>query len=154
MSGRDLAWFFDQALSSPDKLDYAVGDLQAYEIAATAGAKDAVPAPAHRKAARIFRSEVTIVRLGEMIFPQEIEVTFEGGEKVSEFWNGRDRWKRYTYDRAAKVLSAAVDPGGRLLLDANWLNNSRVIDTGTAAPAKFGAGLLKWFQGLLSFLGP
>jgi hypothetical protein len=154
VSGRDLAWFFDQALSSPDKLDYAISDLQTYEIAPRAGVQDVVPPPATGKAARLFRTEVTVARLGEMIFPQEIEVTFVGGERFREYWEGRDRWKRYTYDRAVRVLSAEVDPGHRLLLDANWLNNSRMVDAGTAEPAKIGAGLMKWFQGLLSFLVP
>jgi len=152
VSGRDLAWFFDQTLRSPDKLDYAVSDLQAYEIAPPAGARGSVPTPPKAKSPRLFRSEVTVARLGEMIFPQEIEVVFAGGEKIREYWDGRDRWTRFVYDRPDKARSAEVDPGHRLILDVNWLNNSRSLEARTVAPAKFGAGVLKWFQGLLSFL--
>ena len=36
-SGRDLKWFFDQALHSPDKLDYAIGSLASEEAAPEAG---------------------------------------------------------------------------------------------------------------------
>ena len=154
VSGRDLGWFFDQALSSPDKLDYGISDLRAYEIAPLAGGPGVMPGPLGGQASRRLRSEVTVARYGEMIFPQEILVTFENGDKVREFWDGRDRWKRFVYDREVRVRSAEVDPDHRLLLDVNWLNNSRVIEAGSAAPAKFGTGLLKWFQGLLSFLAP
>jgi hypothetical protein len=163
VSGRDLGWFFDQVLSSPDKLDYGISDLRTFEIAAPDGVFDGGKAPSdkesrsgeERKAPgtpKLFRSVVTAARTGEMIFPQEILVTFENGEKVREFWDGRDRWTRFVYDREVRVRSAEVDPEHRLALDVNYLNNSRVMDAGTAAPMKFGAGLLKWFQGLLSFI--
>ena len=89
-----------------------------------------------------------------MIFPQEILVTFDNGDKVRECWDGRDRWKRFVYDRGTPVRSAEIDPEGRMVLDVNFLNNSRVIDSGSAAPSKFGIGVLKWFQGLLSFIAP
>jgi len=154
VSGRDLAWFFDQTLSSPDKLDYGISDLQAYAIAPPAGARGAIPAPGADAAPPAYRSEVTVARFGEMIFPQEIQVTFENGDKVREFWDGRDRWTRFVYVRPVRVRSAEVDPERRLLLDVNWLNNSRTIEPGGPAAAKFGTGLLKWFQTLLSFIAP
>ncbi len=165
VSGRDLGWFFGQALESPDKLDYGISDLRTYEIAPPDGlfeggkplsGGEARPGadPKPPRAPGLFRSEVTVARYGEMIFPQEILVTFENGDKVREFWDGRDRWKRFVYDQGSRVRSAEIDPEGRMMLDVNSLNNSRVIDAGGPAAMKFGAGLLKWFQGLLSFIAP
>jgi hypothetical protein len=166
VSGRDLGWFFDQVLNSPDKLDYGISDLQSFEIAAPDGVFDERKIPMEAQARpgserttpetpKLFRTEVTAARYGEMIFPQEILVTFDNGEKVREFWDGRDRWKRFVYVRNARVASAEVDPEHRLMLDVNFLNNSRVRALRfTSAPMKFGAGLMKWFQGLLTFIAP
>ena len=39
-SGRDLGWFFDQVLHSPDKLDYGISDLTVREVAAPEGIFD------------------------------------------------------------------------------------------------------------------
>ena len=163
VSGRDLAWFFDQVLASPDKLDYAVSDLRANEVVASRGipddahvsaAKDAPAADGRKTSAspKTYKSEVVVTRLGDWIFPQEILVTFENGDKVREVWDGRDRWKRFVYYKTVKVKSAEVDPGRTMILDVNYLNNSRVLEPRKPVVAKFAAGLMKWFQGLLSVI--
>jgi len=163
VSGRDLGWFFDQVLASPDKLDYAVTDLQAKEVAPFGGisdevqgpdAKAALPAGGRKTSAapKTYKSEVVVARLGEWIFPQEVLVTFENGDNVREYWDGRDRWKRFVYYKNVKVRSAEVDPGRTMVLDVNYLNNSRVLEPRKPVVAKFAAGLMKWFQGLLSVI--
>ena len=65
----------------------------------------------------------------------DVLVTFANGERVTEHWDGKDRWKLYTYDRPAPVVSAQVDPNRVLLLDVNYTNNSR-----TLAAARAGGG--------------
>jgi hypothetical protein len=163
VSGRDLGWFFDQVLASPDKLDYAVIDLQAKEVAPFGGisdevqgpdAKAALPADGRKTSAapKTYKSEVVVARLGEWIFPQEVLVTFENENNVREYWDGRDRWKRFVYYKNVKVRSAEVDPGRTMVLDVNYLNNSRVLEPRKPVVAKFAAGLMKWFQGLLSVI--
>ena len=163
MSGRDLGWFFDQILASPDKLDYAVSDLRADEVVPRRGISEEIPGRAVRDTPasngpkaevppKTYRSEVVIARLGEWIFPQEILVTFENGDKVREVWDGRDRWTRFVYHKEVKVKSAEVDPGRTMILDVNTLNNSRVLAPRRPIVGKLAAGLMKWFQGLLSVL--
>ena len=165
VSGRDLGWFFDQVLASPGKLDYAVIDLRADEVVPLRGISDAGAAriapgpPAEDKpkaagASKMYRSEVVVARLGDWIFPQEILVTFESGDKVREVWDGRDRWKRFVYHKDVKVKSAEVDPGRTMVLDVNYLNNSRVLGSRSPVAGKLAAGLMKWFQGLLSIIAP
>ena len=81
-------------------------------------------------------------RYGEALFPVDVLVTFKNGEKVREHWNGRDRWKAFTYERAAPAVSAVVDPDRVLLLDVNRTNNSY-----TTAPQSGPAArkwMLKW----------
>ena len=55
-----------------------------------------------------FRTTVVVRRLGEGIFPVDVLVTFKNGEQVRERWDGRDRWKMFTYERG---VEARVRPG-------------------------------------------
>ncbi|MBM3311927.1 MAG: M1 family metallopeptidase [Candidatus Aminicenantes bacterium] len=152
-SGRDLRWFFDQAFRSPDKLDYAVSSLSTEETAAPQGRLGGEAGPAAAagtKAPAEFRSEVVVWRAGEWVFPQEVEVVFADGTKVRENWDGGERWRKFVYVKPAKVLSAAVDPDFKYLLDINWANNSKRLDPPKAARRKYTLGLAGWVQHLLS----
>ena len=76
-------------------------------------------------------------------------MTFKNGEKVREHWDGRDRWKMFTYERAAEAVSAQVDPERVLLLDVDYTNNSRTLDPrGGAAATKWMLKWMVWLQDL------
>jgi hypothetical protein len=160
ISGRDLGWFFNQVLSSPDKLDYAVGDLKSVEIQEPEGYFNGkLVEPINKKGDKhqaatnkIYKNEVLIVRYGEWIFPQDILIAFENGEKIRETWDGRDRWKRFIYAKPYKLAYAQVDPDRIWLLDVNYGNNSRVLAPKKAPIRKYALGLMAWFQHLLSFV--
>ena len=77
-------------------------------------------------------------RHGEAYFPVDVQVTFADGERITEQWHGRDRWKQYTITRGARGVSAAVDPERVLLLDINYTNNSRTLSP------KAGEAATKW----------
>ena len=157
VSGRDLAWFFGQVLSSPDRLDYGIIALKAPEIGDPEGVFDAKPADKAEKAVRPaapkqYRNEVLVGRFGEWIFPQEILVAFSDGSRVRETWDGRDRWKRFVYVKPVKVVSAEVDPGHKDLLDGNFTNNSMTLEPKRGAVTKYALGFVGWFQALLSLV--
>lgn len=67
-------------------------------------------------------SVVTVRRNGELVFPVEIRVTFEGGAARTELWDGRGCWTRFSY-RGPAVVKVEVDPGGKIPLDLKRLNN-------------------------------
>ncbi|MBN1222878.1 MAG: M1 family metallopeptidase [Candidatus Aminicenantes bacterium] len=156
VSGRDLSWFFDQFLKSPDKLDYAIGTIRSVEIPEPEGFfKGALKKPSNQKNAQkepLYRNEVTVVRKGEIVFPQEILVTFENGEEVREEWDGRGRWKKYVYERSFRLKSAQIDPEGKMVLDIDTINNSAVLKPNTNVPLKYGLSWMLKFQKLLSFI--
>ena len=163
VSGRDLGWFFDQTLRSPDKLDYAVSELSSREVNEPLGLfneKGAGPvadgkAGKGAKAAakpKAYRNVVVVARYGEWVFPQEVLVTFADGRKVRESWDGKDRWKRFVYEGPVKVVSAEIDPDRKLVLDVNYLNNSRTLEPDRKPVRKASLGLLRWLQGLLSLV--
>ena len=68
-----------------------------------------------------------VQRRGEALFPVDVQVMFEDGSRVREHWDGRERWKLYTWDRSAAAVSAEVDPDNVLLLDIDRTNNSRTL---------------------------
>jgi len=159
VSGRDLGWFFDQFLSSPDKLDYAIGKLRSREVKEPEGileGEQGLFEETEREEAQAqekkYRNEVVVVRKGELIFPQEILITFEEGEEIREEWDGKERWKRFVYLRPYRLKSAQVDPDNKVLLDNNFLNNSRVLKPKKISPLKCALDLMFKFQAFLAFV--
>jgi hypothetical protein len=131
-AGRDMTWYFDQVYRSSNVFDYAVGGLTSRADGQTA------------------HTEVVVQRLGEAIFPVDVEVTFADGSKAREHWDGRERWKLYAWDRPAAAVSAEVDPDHVLLLDIDRTNNSRTLAPQAAKAARQWAGRwLVWFQDLV-----
>ncbi|HYM21713.1 MAG TPA: M1 family metallopeptidase [Vicinamibacterales bacterium] len=137
-SGRDLTPFFDQVYRSANVFDYGVQDLRNSPIS-----------PASIDGGQT-RTTVVVRRYGEAIFPVDVATTFAGGERVVEHWDGRDRWKLYTYERPARAVSAEVDPDRVLLLDVNWTNNSRTTEPqGGRAATKWSLKWMVWLQDCL-----
>jgi hypothetical protein len=129
ISGRDLAPFFDQVYRGSNVFDYGIQDLRS-----------------DREGDR-YRTMAVVRRYGEATFPVDVRVTFENGERVTEHWDGVDRWHLYSYDRASKALSAEVDPGNVLLLDVNRLNNSRTLQPhNLAAATKWSSKWMVWLE--------
>jgi hypothetical protein len=88
------------------------------------------------KGKTLYRSHVVVRRLGDFIFPVDLEVKFDNGEAVHEKWDGKDRWARFSYQKKAKIVSATVDPGHKILLDRDLFNNSRTATSSSAATHK------------------
>lgn len=124
-SRRDLTRFYDQTYRGSAVFDYSVGDISRD----TAG-------PGR------LTSRVLVRRLGDGVFPVDVQVTFDDGKVVTEHWDGESRWHEFTYTGAAGVRSAIVDPNRQLLLDVNFTNNSRTRQPRAAAAAR--KWTLKW----------
>jgi len=159
VSGQDLDWFFNQFLNSPDILDYAVGRLRSQEVkkpeGILEGEQEVFGEHQNEKIQnqkKMYRNEVVVVRKGELIFPQEILITFEEGEEIREKWAGKERWKRFVYIKPYRLKSVQVDPDNKVLLDVNYLNNSRLFKPKMMSPLKCALGLMFNFQTILSFV--
>ena len=132
VTGRDLKGFFDQVYRTSNVFDYGVQALES-----------------GREGSR-FRTNVTVRRYGEAIFPVDVRVTFEDGEQLTERWTGEDRWKLYTYERDSRAVSAQVDPDRVLLLDVNYTNNSRALDPqGPRTATRWALKWIVWLQDAL-----
>jgi hypothetical protein len=159
VSGRDLGWFFDQFLKTAGSLDYAVSSIRSREEKEPVGFFGGELLRAKSKKGerdknqeKVYRSEVVVFRKGELFFPQEILVGFEDGQEILEKWDGRDRWKRFVYQRPSKLRSARIDPEYKILLDVDFFNNSKVMKPNSTSPLKHALGLALKFQELLTCL--
>jgi hypothetical protein len=100
-----------------------------------------------RRSGSQFRTTVVVRRYGEAIFPVDVLVTFSNGDRVTERWDGRDRWTAYTYDGPAEAVSAIVDPDRVLLLDVNYTNNSKSLRSRREeAATKWSVKWLVWLE--------
>ena len=132
VTGNDLGWYFDQVYRSSNVFDYGVDDLSS--------ARDGDQ----------YRTNVVVRRYGEAVFPVDVAVTFRNGERVLEHWDGKDRWKLYSYERPAQALSAQVDPNRVLLLDVNYTNTSKTLEPrGAAAGTRWSLTWMVWLQDCL-----
>jgi hypothetical protein len=151
VSGQDLTWFFDQVYRSSNVFDYGIDRFDSSRVSVR-GFNDATPTPEfeERTAGDTYRTTVVVRRFGEAFFPVDVVTTFANGEQVRERWDGRERWRAYTYDRAARARQAEVDPDRTLLLDVHYTNNSATLEPqADAAASKWSLKWMVWLQDLL-----
>jgi aminopeptidase N len=125
-AGKDLHWYFNQAVYGSPVLDYEVLGVNSYPLD---WYQDKPEKKKDKKADdTMFQSYVTVHRKGAFVLPVEVEVKFDNGEKVREHWDGQNRWTRFAYQKKAKVVSAEIDPDHTVLLDRDMFNNSFVVE--------------------------
>jgi hypothetical protein len=130
VSGKDLRWYFNQAVYGTQVLDYEVMRISSNPV--NWYEKDFK----EKKGETLYESRVRIHRKGEFVFPVEIEVKFDNREKVREQWDGQDRWVQFSYLKKAKIESVEVDPDHKINFDRNDFNNSRTAEPRAAATRK------------------
>ena len=168
VSGRDLSWYFDQVIRGTGILDYEIGSVSSSRARARRGVFDKgggrhtiTPADADRlekEAERKgvpaqFESVVVARRRGEVVFPVEIELKFEGLAPERRQWDGRDRTLTYRTTGPRKLEWARIDPDRKIPLDVDWLNNARRIESDGRVAAKLAAGVVFWMQLLIALIG-
>ena len=123
VSGKDLRWYFNQAIYGSPVMDYKVLKIESFpanwyeeEKKKSAGKKD--------DKNTVYRSSVWLQRKEDFVMPVEVEIKFDNGEKIREHWDGVSRWTRFGYEKKAKVVSAEIDPDHRTHIDRNDFNNS------------------------------
>ncbi len=178
VSDKDLNWFFDQALYTNATLDYTVSHVFSRELKEDKGydftlsvtddttkvnkEKNVSDSPdnsknraeknldsTERKKEKLYESGIYIRRLGDFIFPVEVEAVFADGDTVRETWDGKGLWKEFRYVKPVKMIYATVDPDSKILIDINITNNSKTIKTQYIGVNKLSIRWLYWMQFLL-----
>jgi len=110
--------YINQAVYGTQVLDYAVDGVSSSPV------QWWLPAPQGKNAQVQYRSIVYLHRKRDFVFPVTVEIVFDDGTRLRDHWDGVDRWKKFTYTRNAKVVSAEIDPDHVVLLDVDLFNNS------------------------------
>ncbi len=148
VTGLPHAWFFDQVYRSSNTFDYAIERFDS-DAVLSRGLNDGL-AFEERKDGGTYRTTVVVRRLEAGVFPVDVLVTFSNGEQARESWDGRARWRAFSFDRPVRAVSAQVDPERVLLLDTNFTNNSRVMAPATEeAATKWSLRWMVWLQDLM-----
>jgi Peptidase family M1 domain len=121
VSGRDLRWYFNQAIYGSPVMDYKVLRIESFPANWYEEKKESAR---NDDKNTVYRSFVWLQRKQDFVMPVEVEVKFDNGEAVREHWDGASRWTKFVYDKKAKVTSAEIDPDHKIQLDRNAFDDS------------------------------
>ena len=125
VAGKDLHWYFNQAVYGTQVFDYEVSKIDSHPTNWYDEKKDRKKD--NKKDDTLYQSFVSLHRKGEFVLPVEVEIKFDNGEKIREHWDGQSRWTRFGYVKKAQVVSAEIDPDHTIQIDRNDFNNSFVV---------------------------
>lgn len=149
--GPNMDWFFDQVLFGTGVCDYAVTALSNSRTGRPTGNLPESHEDGDTTGA--FVSTITVSRLGDVMLPVDVRVTFDDGSEATEWWDGKDRNASFTYRRAGRIAKAVVDPDRKITIDMNTINNSRAAAPPSGPARPFTARLVFWLQTLLQCVG-
>ncbi len=156
VAGESADALFREAWDSSNTFDYAIGSVLTREITPPVGwvsegsERRFHEAKAVAKGPAAYESVVVVRRMGEAVWPVDVEMSFSGGHVFRTVWDGRDRWIRYRAT-GPKLLAARVDPDRKLLLDVNVLNNGLRVEEDRRAANQWSMRLRFWVQNALEF---
>lgn len=164
---QDLNWFFDQALYTNKILDYAVSEVESTtleqprgfdytlktdDIHIDASNEDENASEVSEDDKPMYQNIVSVRRIGDFIFPVEVEVVFENGEIIQEQWDGKALWTRFLYVKDSKLRSVTVDPKHKIPFDINITNNSMLREKDLQAVLMQTGSWFERFQVIADFL--
>ncbi len=148
-----MDWYFNQTLYGTGICDYAVTSVQnteSEEKDEEAGivATDSTSAGDEKM---IFDSHVLLTRLGEVFLPVEVLIRFSDGSEIVETWDGRDRFKEFTFTGPREVDWVIIDPEYKITMDVNYINNSFAVDPDRLPLKRIFGRLMSFIQFILVF---
>lgn len=94
----------------------------------------------------------SVERLGTMILPTQISISYEDGSHSTIEWDGTDRKRTLTLSNGKVVRSITVDPHSLLYLDRDLINNSKSLSTDHKPMVKYAAKASQWMQYIIHFM--
>jgi len=149
VTGQDYSGFFRQFLSTSLELDYCVASVSSKKVPEPEGVFDTASEQAAEQHTGLFHTKVRVFRKGEAVMPVDVLLVFEGSDSLRYVWDGKERWKTYVEVSDRKLVSAAVDPEYKIVLDANFTNNSMSINPRKNALTYFFSSFLSVYQSML-----
>jgi hypothetical protein len=163
VSGRDLAWFWNQITEGTGILEYEVVSITSRQAAPAAGLLDtrdgqsrlvgSAGASGTGGSSIMYQSRVVIRRVGTVAFPVDIVLRYEGRGPERVAWDGQGTWTELLRTGPHRLLSAHIDPEHRLTLEVSRLNSARRTEPSARVAGTWSARWMFWVQNLLAGVG-
>lgn len=106
----DFSWAFELYINGDSKLDHAVQTVESVKVESNPDK---------------YRNEVIFLRK-EGYFPVDLLIKLKDQKEIKSFWKDQKKWKKIVFYDSSPIEYAAIDPGYKLPLDYNFLNNSKM----------------------------
>ncbi len=133
VSGRDLAWFFDQTVFGRGVLDYAVESVKTQPNGGQ------------------YQSKVVLSRKGEVQSPVDVLVAFADGSAQQQVWDGWAFSQTLTFETSVPLAYVVLDPERKFAMELDAVNNSLTLQPQVAPLARFASRWLFWMQAIGDF---
>lgn len=152
--GTDMNWFFDQTLYGNGICDYRVSQIDNRKYRKPEGRMDYTDEPEDEDsgADSLYTAVAMIDRVGEVMLPVEVLIHFSSGDEVLEVWDGRERYKDFTYTGYRRIEWVKIDPDYRIAMDVNMVNNSMSESPSRTPVRRIANKLLAFFQFYFSLM--
>ncbi len=154
--GENLDWLFQGVIAGTNVCDYAVAQIDNLANYTAHGLFDDGQGGFIFKSGQLtsdFTASVTLHRLGELVFPVEVQINFEDGSTKTELWDGQVRTKVFEYQTRSKIESAHIDPAQKITLDIDLNNNSLTLKPQTTVLWKYTLKAVFWMQNVMQTVG-
>lgn len=91
-------------------------------------------------------------RPGDIILPVDVLVHFDSGDTISERWDGKERYKDFTYTGTRQIDWVKIDPEYKLRMDINFVNNSITDHPDRVPIRRYTNKFIIFMQYFLSFI--
>ncbi len=149
--GPDLNWFFESMLRTDQVCDYKLTKIVNRTMNNTEhGFFDNGISKLFldRDSAQETRSSVFVQRMGTMVMPVEVLVTFENGETQLLNWDGRGRCHEFVLQGNSPVVMAQIDPERKIACDIDFVNNSVRLEGASNPIWKYATKFLFWLENI------
>ncbi|MEI6049428.1 MAG: M1 family metallopeptidase [Bacteroidota bacterium] len=152
--GPDMNWFFDQTLYGTGICDYKVIGFNNRKINLSDGHQErgdsvskAIPGTD-----TLYKAVVELERAGEVMLPVDVLVHFDNGDDIKESWDGKSRFKDYTYSGKRKIKWVKIDPEFKIRMDVNYINNSMTDDPDRVPVRRMTNKLISFMQFFINLI--
>jgi hypothetical protein len=124
--GNDMNWFFDQTLYGTGICDYKVFGISNRKYRKPEGKTESADKEVNDwpNIDSLYTAKAQLERIGEIMLPVDVLIHFTNGEEVLEKWDGKERFKDFSYTGYREIQWVKIDPEFKIRMDVNYINNS------------------------------
>jgi hypothetical protein len=152
--GDDMNWFFDQTLYGSAICDYRVSGISNWKYRKPEGKTELADTivKVWPCTDSLYTATAELDRIGDMMLPVDVLIHFTNGDEILEKWDGKARYKDFTYTGYREIQWVKIDPEFKITMDVNYINNSMTEEPQKAPLHRFVNKILSFVQFFLSFM--